>query len=708
MRRTSFFRKALVALFLLVFISARAGKLEKAFKALEVHDYFKARELFRKEVKKHPAAAWYGLSVISGRANNPFFDLDSAYQYILKADLAFTASPDKERITIGTLGVSHTSIAAQREHVFERAWELARGQNTVLAYKAYLDRYPSGPRANEARAVLHHLAFTEARERGTAQAYQDFIEAYPGAREVYEARTRLQDAIYQEATQAKDISSFKAFIATHPENSNVRKAEDEIYRLSTPGRTIAEYRGFIAQHPTNHRVPDAWRSIYDTYTRDLNVGAITRFIAEFPDYPFMEELVDDYKTASLDLLPFRRNGKWGFIDPEGSERIKATYDWVEPFINGQALVGMGDRTGTINRSGKVVVPVEYDEVSEFVEGTAIVERAGRVGAVDRSGELVVPMVFTDLGDFSEGLAFAEDHGQLGYINARGEMVIAPAYESVSNFHAGRAVVGGHDRFGVIDRSGQFVVPMDYEWIEGFEHGPSRVRKSGRMGLMNGMGALLLEPTHDHIGAFHDGLALVVDGARCGYVDTTGAFVIAQDYEAVSDVATWGDLSNGLAEVQFNGKRGLINRRNERIVPFQYVDIGGTRGPLFPVKKKGKWSYVDAQGATVVDARYDQVWDMVDGVSRVQVAGSFGAVDSTGKEIIAPTLKVLNDARFGFLVGGAELVGVYDGTGRMVILAEHDEVLIISSRVARVTNDERIAYRSLADGRYIWKEEGSAK
>ncbi|HRD52510.1 MAG TPA: hypothetical protein PKY96_07670, partial [Flavobacteriales bacterium] len=49
-------------------------RLQKAFAALEMHDYFLARKLFRQEAKRHPAAAWYGLSVISGRANNPFHD----------------------------------------------------------------------------------------------------------------------------------------------------------------------------------------------------------------------------------------------------------------------------------------------------------------------------------------------------------------------------------------------------------------------------------------------------------------------------------------------------------------------------------------------------------------------------------------------------------------------------------------------------------
>lgn len=54
---------------------AFAGPLDKAFAALEVHNYFKAKELFEKQTKRHPAAAWYGLSVIAEGRTIPFISL---------------------------------------------------------------------------------------------------------------------------------------------------------------------------------------------------------------------------------------------------------------------------------------------------------------------------------------------------------------------------------------------------------------------------------------------------------------------------------------------------------------------------------------------------------------------------------------------------------------------------------------------------------
>ena len=94
--------------------TALAGRLDKAFEALRTHDYFKARSLFQGQVKQHPAAAWYGLSVIAGRNDNPFYQLDSAYAFLMRADLAFDRADDRERRSIGRVGVDQVALNDQR------------------------------------------------------------------------------------------------------------------------------------------------------------------------------------------------------------------------------------------------------------------------------------------------------------------------------------------------------------------------------------------------------------------------------------------------------------------------------------------------------------------------------------------------------------------------------------------------------------------
>src|SRR5436190_8925022 len=77
-------------------------KIQEAFERLALHDYFNARDLFLKSTDKKPAIAWYGLSKISLRNNNPFFSLDSARLYILRSDSAYALLETKDRETFLT------------------------------------------------------------------------------------------------------------------------------------------------------------------------------------------------------------------------------------------------------------------------------------------------------------------------------------------------------------------------------------------------------------------------------------------------------------------------------------------------------------------------------------------------------------------------------------------------------------------------------
>lgn len=701
---------ALVAALLAPALQFKAhGQLRKGFEALEVFDYFKARRIFQKETRKQPAAAWYGLSVIAGRADNPFFQIDSAYSFIQRSDAAYTVATDKQRKSLSKVSVDHDAILAQREHVFSLAWDVAKSQHTIAAYDHYIRNYIQSPRAADAVLVRDHLAFQEARSINTAIAYKGFLERYPRALQVYEARSRLQEAIYREATVDMELSSYTSFIREHPGSPYVRNAEEEVYRLYTPRRTVDEYKKFIQEQADNHRVGDAWRAIYEIRTRDLSAAAITSFLQEFPDYPFVEELVDDYRTASLVLLPFRRGDRWGFIDDGGVERIKAEYEWVEEFRGGQAIVSRDGHVGTINRSGREVVPFEYDDIEEAAEGASTVQRNDRAGAVDASGELVVPLIYEDVGEFSKGMAYVAQNGLYGYINARGEVLIPLQYASAGTFRNGMAVVEVDGRYGVIDTKGNLVVAPEYDWVEGFTEPLSRVRKDGRMGLIGPFGDVLLPLQYDHIGSFNDGLALVVEGRKCGYIDEQAKLVIPMDYEAAEGVSNWGDFQNGLAKVQQGGKRCMINTANTKVLSCQYVDIGAASGALIPVRKRSKWGFADRKGTVLFENRYDQAWSMVEGLARVRNGELFGLVDSTGREAIPPRYVGLLDPVHGFLVAeGPAGNGLLSLAGEEVVALVYDAVNVRSAKLAKVERNNAFGYIDLETGRFIWREEGLLK
>ncbi len=705
-RRT---RCVVLALALASACTSVAGGLERGFEALRIHDYFLARKLFLAQVGKNPAAAWYGLSLITGRTDNPFHQPDSAYTYLLRADAAFTMVVDeRERKRFQALGVDRTSLDAQREQLHAAAWERTVEGNTIEGFERYLQQYHSAKQAADARLVRDHMAYQAACDTNTAAAFRRFLDRYPSARQVYDARTRLDAALYREATADSTIASFTRFITANPESPHVKDAEDAIYRLSTPHRSEEEFEAFIKDHPANHRVPDAWRQIYAGYLRWTEADAFVRFLARYPGFPpdLSQEFQDAFRQSTMVLLPFRANGQWGFITELGEVAIAPAFEWVEPFRNGLAQVGRDGRVGMINKRGREVVPIAYDDVSDHSEGVAVVERGGLVGLVDRTGEEVCGLRYSDVGDLHEGFAFAALAGSYGFIDAQGRVALPFNYDGAGDFQQGLAVVDSGGRNGAIDHKGRVVVPFEHDWIEGFEHGVARVRRDGRMGLIGPFGDTVLAPVHGYVGPFANGPALVVDGALCGYIDRSGHWAVPQRFEAPEGVVTWGEFTNGVAEVQLNGKRGAIDTVGRILLPAVYADIGPHGHGLIPVRKRTKWAYVDRANRPVTKEAYDQAWPLVQGVGRVVAGEMWGLIDSTGREVIPPRFTELAEPRHGLLVGQeAGRHGAMDLRGSIRVPFLYDKVTPHAADLVLLELDGRLAYFRTTDRHFIWKEEG---
>lgn len=58
-----------------------------------------------------------------------------------------------------------------------------------------------------------------------------------------------------------------------------------------------------------------------------------------------------------DLLPFQKNGQWGYQAPQGTELIKPQYPFAKKFKNQYAIVGQQNRIGVIDIKNHLI---KYD------------------------------------------------------------------------------------------------------------------------------------------------------------------------------------------------------------------------------------------------------------------------------------------------------------------------------------------------------------
>ena len=133
--KTGFF--AAIILVMVSIFQLRAGVIDKAFEALEMKDYFKARELFQKVVRKDRLAGNYGLCLVHVIKQNPFFDLDTAKIFALRTESFWKLSSEKEKSKMAEYGINAKSVEGLRVMVYSYATDEAKTKRTVNACESF-------------------------------------------------------------------------------------------------------------------------------------------------------------------------------------------------------------------------------------------------------------------------------------------------------------------------------------------------------------------------------------------------------------------------------------------------------------------------------------------------------------------------------------------------------------------------------------------
>lgn len=97
-------------------------------------------------------------------------------------------------------------------------------------------------------------------------------------------------------------------------------------------------------------------------------------------------------------------------------------------------------------------------------------------------------------------------------------------------------------------------------------------------------------------------------------------------------------------------------------------------PLFPVRKDGKWGFIDREGKLVIAPAFERAGRFSEGLAPVVLAGRHGYVDATGRMVLAPEQAPAGDGLHRPFVDGraavrvGDRVGYLDREGKLVVAA----------------------------------------
>lgn len=684
------------------------NRLRKAFEALEIYNYFAAKEGFYKTLDKHPAAAGYGLSVIYGRDDNPFTDLDSSLKYVRTALAAYAETGEKLRRGYAEVGVDSVALTRQRQYVDSLALLRALHDGSIAALEDFIESHDTERFRDRASAERDALAFEEAEQKCTSAAMKAFSDRYPGADQAAKARNIYDRLLFEEETAGGTPAEYRDFVRRHPESPFRVKAESEAYRLSVVEGTPSAYRKFITNHPDNRYTDDAWRKLYTLESGDSSPRAIAAFSLKYPDYPFFDELRSDFDLATTAFYPVRNDGKWGFCDAEGRLRVPYAFEWTESYSEELALAGLDDDAVYIDKRGSLLTDKRFDDGLPFSGGFAVVDVDGKQGVINRLGRWHIPPGYDVLGPYSEGFFYVEADGRFGYLDREGHMAIAPRYDAATDFSYGRANVRLDGKCGFIDTLGRAVTPLAYDFCEPFgENGLSRVRAGGKWGLVSLAGDTVVPFVYDALGEFSEGRCLAAADEKYGFIGIRGDTLIPFKYAYSDEAAAQSVFRNGRARVfQKIGrevKAGVIDTADTKLMPAIFSGIGMPDTLLTAVRKKDLWGYADSAVNLAIPYMYDFAGPFRDSLAVVSKKGKYGIINTANDAVTE--FKYTSLERLDTLFIAADtLFGIIDGRGQEVLPVLYADIEVIDDQVVRITDPEGLfSYFDYRRSRLIWRE-----
>ena len=682
------------------------AKLEKAFEALSIYNYFDAKELFYKSLKKDLAPASYGLSIIFERNDNPFHNLDSAFKYISIADSSYAHLDSVALSEYHDLGASGQNVDSLVIRIDSLFFNLAEQTNEIQTWKKYIANHKSQPFQSRAIENLNALAFKQALDANSSDAYQDFIEKYPEASQRFQAKQELEKAIYREQTKSGLIVDFQRFITNNPKSPYKQNAEKYVYEKFTEDGSLDSYRRFIEDNPQSSFVPKAWKRIYALEIKELTPKSIAAFTLKYPNYPYLDELQNEYDLVTTRYYPVFNGEKWGFIDEYGELKIGYKYDFVEPFKESLALVGIGDSTAYINKSGRYINERFFEDGFSFKRGFAIVMLHEKYGAINRLGEWIIEPHYEDVGDFSGGLFYLDKGKGYGFANQKGEIVLDFEYSDANDFNNDRAVVAIDGKYGIIDTDGIERSVFKYDWIDGFEdpNAPSRFRINEKFGLISRDGLEIDSAIYDQLGEFHEGKAYFAKGEKYGFLNIYGDTVVEPRYTNSTRAFSESFFIDGHAKVFQEKDVAIIDSTGKKVFPAIFQDAGFFQGKLIPIKKRGKWGYADLNVDLAIPYQFNEAQNFKDTLAIVRKDAAYMLIDSLGNNVLDT---VYNDLRYigNLLVASDSLYGIIDRKGNVLVPFTYKSIEEVDTKVAKLNKTNGgINYFSYITQKFIWRQD----
>lgn len=526
-------------------------------------------------------------------------DIDANIGNSLKQIIEQCLSLNPEaRFTAEALHIVATKLLNEREIPSERptvnfeeqAWLLIAHSNSQSEFEKFIDQYPKGKYADNARTAIQQIKEAEQAQlraeekakidvilnKGTIDDIKAYLLAHPNTSYKVVLDEKVEKLVWENTIRLASLNATSSYIEQYPKGAHINDARNLLIKLKD---TIEN---------------NSWETI-------LNKEDLQAYINNYPDKRTKDEINIKYLKIlkAMDELAWKNASNKKDISlaraylneyPQGVYRDKAAELIHELIYQQHVYRGSSDAMNEFIRKfpGSVYIESASKQAEKFKQEEKKLLKTIYTILGFIIGTALLIFIIILLSNNASKKSSSSDQME----DAEKEWVFSK-YDFIYDYSEGRAVVKDNGLYGYIDQDSVEVIPLQFSFAQDFENGKAYVKKGSQYYFIDKDGDLIYytDEYGNRIEERSEAVVVVNNNSTTtsnGNVETSWR----SQYEYV------GAFVSNRAWVYKNKKWGLVNGNGNIIVPLQFDEVYEFSGGKAKVKKDGKEYYIDRDGNIV--------------------------------------------------------------------------------------------------------------
>lgn len=331
--------------------------------------------------------------------------------------------------------------------------------------------------------------------------------------------------------------------------------------------------------------------------------------------------------------------RYGYVDYRGKKILDTIYTEIERVTEIENeddiyIIAYKDGQAGLLKNKKVVLNYEYEEIMYYsYNDVFIVQRNGKQGITDRNGNIKIDTKYTNMSFGGIYVNATDENNESKILDLNGNEVTDGYVAKMPTQDGMHYIV--YDEEGVykiIDNNGNIVIDKQYTNIEEIGNNYYIVADNRNNGIIDLSGKSLVELKYNSIVKI-DNTELL----QANISETSTVSLINKNMEVVVTMDDANiDIEDGYIRLYSENENKYFDYTGKELKAEEVFPNNN----IYASEKDGKWGFVDKNGDTVIENKYDMVTELNEyGFAGIKEDGKWGIVNSEGKIIQEPTYEL---------------------------------------------------------------------